>query len=284
MRQFTPSYLHGLAPRDFAPRFPQLWQGCIGAWCPSLGPTGTRVHDWSGRGRHLTLNNMDPATDWVLSRGQYSLDTDGSNDYLLATVDGTTLTQLTVSFWINTATSTSTVGFFQWADAITDTTPFMLLTGDGRVLIDNGYRVTLSLTQGQWYHLAISLGADNVWTVWQDGVSKLSYADDATHTFQSSAVGLYWGDGYNGYSAAKFDDMRVYNRRLAQGEVQQLALRRAVAYEPAEYRTSGLQPMRGVTKFYDSGSASWKQAPVKVYTGSSWKNAEPKVYSGGNWY
>ena len=49
---------------------PRLWDGVIGAWCPSLGPTGSRFHDFSRYGNWGTLTNMDPPTDWVVDGGQ----------------------------------------------------------------------------------------------------------------------------------------------------------------------------------------------------------------------
>ena len=61
---------------------PRLWDGVIGAWCPSLGPTGSRFHDFSRYGNWGTLTNMDPPTDWVVDGGQYSLDFDNTNDYV----------------------------------------------------------------------------------------------------------------------------------------------------------------------------------------------------------
>ena len=70
------SYSNGFAPRDGQPLYPELWRGCVGAWCPSLGPTGLTLRDWSGFGNHGTLTNMDPGTDWVLSGGRYALDFD----------------------------------------------------------------------------------------------------------------------------------------------------------------------------------------------------------------
>ena len=57
---------------------PQLWDGVVGAWCPSLGPTGLRLHDHSRRNNWGTLTNMDPPTDWVIDGGQYAVDFDGA--------------------------------------------------------------------------------------------------------------------------------------------------------------------------------------------------------------
>ena len=63
---------------------PQLWKGVVGAWCPSLGPTGSRLHDFSRFNNWGTLTNMDPLTDWVVDGGQYALDFDAVNDYVVA--------------------------------------------------------------------------------------------------------------------------------------------------------------------------------------------------------
>ena len=59
-----------------------LLTGLVGAWCPSLGPSGYTLLDRSGRGNHGTLTNMDAASDWVGTPGGWALDYDGTNDYV----------------------------------------------------------------------------------------------------------------------------------------------------------------------------------------------------------
>jgi hypothetical protein len=59
-----------------------LWQGVVGFWSASAGPSGYLLLDRSGRGNHGTLTNMDAATDWVVDGGRYALDFDGSNDHV----------------------------------------------------------------------------------------------------------------------------------------------------------------------------------------------------------
>ena len=56
--------------------------GLVGAWCPSLGPSGYTLLDRSGRGRHGTLTNMNAGSDWVGSPGGWAIDFDGTNDYI----------------------------------------------------------------------------------------------------------------------------------------------------------------------------------------------------------
>ena len=77
-----PSYQNGFAPRDGPPAYPELWDGLVGLWQPTLGPTGLKLFDQSGYHRDGTLTNMDPATDWVTSPHGWALDLDGTNDYV----------------------------------------------------------------------------------------------------------------------------------------------------------------------------------------------------------
>ena len=76
------SYANGFAPRDGRPLYPEFSHGLIGNWAPCLGPTGLTLRDWSGRANHGTLTNMVPGDDWIVSDGRYSLDFDGSNDFV----------------------------------------------------------------------------------------------------------------------------------------------------------------------------------------------------------
>ena len=89
--------------------YPELWSGCVGAWAPCLGPTGTRLHDLSRYRNWGTLTNMDAATDWVVSGGRYALDFDGSNDYVSAgnMPNLGSIFDLTISFFLNVQASTA---------------------------------------------------------------------------------------------------------------------------------------------------------------------------------
>ena len=68
-----PSYDFGFAPRDYEPEYPELWDGRVLSCCPSLGPTGDKVFDWSGRQQSGTLNGFTLGTDWGLSSGKNAL-------------------------------------------------------------------------------------------------------------------------------------------------------------------------------------------------------------------
>lgn len=47
-----PSYRTGFSAFPGATEYPQLWRGLIGAWDASLGVTGSKIFDFSGKGHH----------------------------------------------------------------------------------------------------------------------------------------------------------------------------------------------------------------------------------------
>ena len=96
--------------QDFATHdesaFPELWDGVVGAWAPCLGPTGSRLHDMSRRANWGTLTNMDNATDWVLSGGQYALDIYDDQYVDAGTLQGESLAYpFSMSCWVRNMTS-----------------------------------------------------------------------------------------------------------------------------------------------------------------------------------
>jgi len=65
------------------PLYPELWDRCVGAWAPCLGPTGLTLRDWSGRGNHGTLVGMSVSTAWARNEGRYELTFDRTNKHVL---------------------------------------------------------------------------------------------------------------------------------------------------------------------------------------------------------
>lgn len=100
----------------------RLWDGVVGAWCPSLGPTGSRLFDHSRFSNWGTLTNMDNATDWVVSGGQYALDFDGTNDHVaIASNVFSGLSVVTVSLWVKPRTTADRIEIVQGADNLNRT-------------------------------------------------------------------------------------------------------------------------------------------------------------------
>jgi len=97
--------------------YPELWDGVVGAWAPCLGPTGLRLHDHSRGMRWGTLTNMDAATDWLVTAGQYALDFDGVDDYIpLSGNLFSGLSAFTVSMWARPRTTTDRIEIAQGTD------------------------------------------------------------------------------------------------------------------------------------------------------------------------
>ena len=80
--------------------FPHLWEGVVGSWAPCLGPSGTRLHDHSGRANWGTLGGFTLASDWAVDSGMYAL-LFGANKRVTMAADGVVLTgDFIVSFWV----------------------------------------------------------------------------------------------------------------------------------------------------------------------------------------
>ena len=82
MDLLKPSYASGYAKNASQSAHPNLWDGLVGAWMPTLGVTGETLRDVSGNGNHGTLTGMDAATDWVATSKGLALDFDGVDDYV----------------------------------------------------------------------------------------------------------------------------------------------------------------------------------------------------------
>ena len=77
-----PSYQRGFARSAGEALYPGLWRGLVGAWMPSLGPSGGQLFDVSGYGNHGALTNMEVSIDWIPTEKGYALDFDGSNEFV----------------------------------------------------------------------------------------------------------------------------------------------------------------------------------------------------------
>jgi hypothetical protein len=68
----NPTYQSGFyAPGRGTAKYPELWDGCVGAWNPGLGNTGLVLRDWSGNQNNGTLTN---GPTWGVSDGRQALD------------------------------------------------------------------------------------------------------------------------------------------------------------------------------------------------------------------
>ena len=237
--------------------YPQLWRGCVGAWCPSLGPSGARLHDYSRRNNWATLTNMDTATDWVIDGGAYALDFDGVNDQAIANVvlQGRS-TSMTVSLWANLANVSDGGAFFKIGADLYDGFGF----GRGSTTFDNIGNNYIGLYEGvawfstgytmatdTWIHVACQITSAGQMLAWVGGVQRAAGPSGmrAIGSYSPSTdpgttnIGGYLSPFVGGiprFAQAKLDDVRLYDRVLSDAEMRLLARRRGIAFTPRTRR------------------------------------------------
>lgn len=238
------TYANGFAPRDGMPLYQGLWHGCVGAWNPGLGPTGLSLRDWSGRGNHGTLTNMDAGTDWVSDSGRTVLDFDGSNDYVTTACGKAVVgSRLSYSMWIKLQSFSTQNAVFSVADTFNSGSPFVLFQADSATNMkwyaNSNYQVgigSISIVIGEWYHMGITY----------DGAAWRAYKNGKFHGSYTGVIGtntgttMYIGSGYYFPWPGRINDVLAYNRMLTDGEMALLGTRQGIAYEMAPRRRTYL--------------------------------------------
>ena len=203
----------------------------------------TTLNDSSGNGNNGTVTIAGSGTTSVGSCGvastawgdgatgkfSASLKTDGTDDYASASLDGTTLTSLTVSFWAKPgATQNSQRGLFQWANSLGSASPFILIARESnasnlKFYVDGNYRLTTpTLANDAWGLITLTLNTSNLWSFYLNGELVGTHQDDGTHSNQASASIVYLANGFYSYFNGQFDDFKVYNYALSIDQIKQL--------------------------------------------------------------
>jgi hypothetical protein len=270
------------ASRRSEAKYPSLWDGLVGAWCPSVtGPSGVKLFDLSGRNNTGTLTDMDATTDWVRSAGRYALDFDGSNDVVAMsslTRGNLGTSNATLCIWAKLADASvfgallakrSNGGIFpQWAIQQGNVSTggagvagrhFGIFWYRGGQINDTAnnqcFRTTNDYVDGNWHHIAVRRingtaleffidGKPVAVTAVVNGTTNIN-ADHATDPITLGAATITGGSSANG----QLDDARVYGRALSANEIALLASRRGIAFEPRR------------TINYGSTATPWLYAP-----------------------
>jgi hypothetical protein len=229
------------ASRRSEARFPTLWDGRVFSACPSIqGPSGLRLWDTSGRSNHGTLTAMDTATAWARNAGAYALKFDGSNDRVLVANSPAFATpkDLTVSFWVNTASSGSNVELIQKmgaGESRVNSSWESYLNSSGRVYFrlngtENNLISTVNLPLSAWVNVVLRKTGATIAIFFNTAAAgTLGGQPDVNISTGSLTLGAY-PDGSFPINAS-FDDIVIYNRSLTSGEIRTLARRRGVSYD-----------------------------------------------------
>lgn len=208
-----------------------ILQGLIGAWCPTLGPSGYTLLDRSGRGQHGTLTNMDAGTDWVGTPGGWALDYDGTNDYISIPnrLSYTSGQWLSVSAWFRrnvTSAYHEIINKFNGTSAANEDGWLVRVTNGNKLLFTIGqsgsygqFESTATYSDTAWHHIMVSLcvGAGSTLKMYYDGAEvALSSSGTVNAVPDSDATAYAINIGAQRYAGVSY--------RLLNGQVGDCAV------------------------------------------------------------
>lgn len=251
------TYTDTFAPRDGDPEYPDAWRGCMGAWRPSLGPTGATLFDWSGQRNDGTVAGT-LSSYWVQDQG-YALSNNGTVGPKVTISDNPGLrpgsSDFSVSFWFKTSASqggtilskrlaSGTFNQFQIGIGNIDSGGsynsgstlffFAFDTGGG----NQGAHTSNTFTDGIWHHGAIISPAGSTQpTIYVDRLLQSLIAGGSAsrpniNNTSAMVIGEE-GDGAHAFNGLIDDILYFPSRQLTYGMIQTLGLRRGIAYEAA---------------------------------------------------
>jgi hypothetical protein len=207
----------------------RLWDGVVGAWCPSLGPTGSRLFDHSRANNWGTLTNMDNATDWVVDGGQYALDFDGTNDFISLGAKAGDLTE-TLPFSVSAWALARTTGSFRGLLSRDFSGPYPVAIrfswGSTLNVLCDGVELTgPTVSANVWFHYLVVF-APSLRRIYLNGVQSIE--STASYSITANNDELRIGTDYIAASDRVWDgligEITIYNRALNANEVRDLYL------------------------------------------------------------
>jgi len=198
--------------------------GLVGYWTFDGGQTHWNTNttdDVSGNGNTGTLVSLATSTSRVAGKIGQALKFDGVNT-CVTTSKNINNSQFTFTGWVYAKSAADRIGFFGQNDVaefgFLDSSTFSLYTSFTNTL-------TAPMISFNTWHFVAAVGGSAGTFMYLDGV-KVASADGTTdygssiYNFNIGGCGIwdYTGNNFNGY----IDDVRIYNRALSAGEVQQL--------------------------------------------------------------
>ncbi len=190
---WLPSWGQGFARSQSEAVNPGLWNGLMGNWQPTLGPTGLTLFDVSGRGNNGTLSGGMDSTNWQTN----SLDFNGTSDYVEASLPAMWPDPdvITIMVWANTAVTTrrTLIGRENAAGAVQleyrGTGSFIATLIAGTFLAQTN---VVSFTVGTFHQITYRRWGANVGEqqIWVDGVNLPLSVDNAQALTHSTILNL----------------------------------------------------------------------------------------------
>lgn len=228
----------------FDMQYPELWDGCIGAWCPALGPTGLSLIDWSGFQNHGVLTNFSgSAAAWLLQSGYWAIDPDGTNDFVSVANHGihNPGDRMSVAAWIYLDAAPGANGGVVSKSAATSNGWALYVGNSGGNLMTNFgiHSTTFTATSssstfpaGALTHLCGTYDGTTL-RVFVNGRQN-GNGSAKTGSITTSSTALSIGNLYAASQPinGKVFDVMLWNRALTAQEIATLAIEPATAYLP----------------------------------------------------
>jgi hypothetical protein len=245
------TYANGFAPRDGRPLFPESWRGCVGAWAPSLGPTGFTLRDWGGRNTHGTLTN---GATFAVDSQTYQISLGGGSQRVnlgnIPQLQFDFTTPFSISAWIRTTASSGGIvgkrNVTGWYFAIEAANVVgMILQGTpGSAIIV--YSVASGVSDGRLRQVGCTYnGSGNASGIelFVNGrkVNKTTILNSSSGTTINSLDTVIGGVSSTDFPlVGSVADVRIYDRVIPDSVFRILGLRPNLAYELAPRRRSAL--------------------------------------------
>ncbi len=198
--------------------------GLIGYW-PCDEMEGATLGDKSGRGHDGTFQGN---VKWAKGRIGGALDMDGQRSYVqIADESAFDLTgEITIAYWVNIGSVTTdwmpfiTKGDTSWRLSTANNREARLHLGAGGAIVSTDKPVGL----GEWHHVAATCGGNTI-RIYIDGnlAATGTYAGGIVPNSSPVMIGAN-ADVMNRFFDGLIDDVRVYNRVLADDEIKTLVI------------------------------------------------------------
>ena len=219
-----------------------LGTGLVGYWpldtrdTPWSSATAATTLDRSGNNSTGTLTSMSRSTSPVVGKLGQGLKFDGTSSYISVSGNPTTaIDNWTLAAWVNPATipqrvvsnypgmvvyNGNDIGGYGFGVGAADSSGsnFMGLYGSV-VWLDSGYTFP---SANKWYYLVMKRSAGTV-SFYVNGAQTANTYTNTPNAVQTGfTIGFEVSTPRDSYFNGPIDDVRIYNRALSAGEVQQL--------------------------------------------------------------